>query len=86
MPVVSTFFGIIVRMYYEGYNPPYIPVEFQGNKAVLNFCGNILKGELGSRTALKLVREWIDLCATELTEDWDAAVHGQAIKRIDLLD
>ncbi len=86
MPVVSMFFGIVVRMYYDDHNPPHIHVEYQGGKAVLDFQGNVLKGELGSRTALKLVREWVDLHTVELADDWDAARQGRSIKKIDPLD
>ena len=35
-------FGIIIRMYYDEHNPPHIHVEYQGNKALLDFHGNIL--------------------------------------------
>jgi len=86
MPVVSMFFGIVVRMYYDDHNPPHIHAEYQGSKAVLDFQGNVLKGGLGSRTALKLVREWVDLYAVELVDDWNAARQGQPIKKIDPLD
>jgi hypothetical protein len=44
-----------------------------------------LKGDLQSRTALKLVREWIDLRHAELLEDWELARHSKGIKRIDPL-
>ncbi len=86
MPVISVFFGIIVRMYYNEHNPPHIHVEFQDRKAVVDFQGNVLKGGLNSRTALKLVREWIDLHSVELMDDWNAAREGQTIKKIDPLD
>ncbi|MDF7824237.1 DUF4160 domain-containing protein [Pontiellaceae bacterium B12227] len=86
MPVVSTFFGIIIRMYYNDHNPPHIHVEYQDSKAVVDFKGNILKGDLASRTALKLVREWVDLHPEELVDDWNAAREGRKIKRIDPLD
>lgn len=86
MPVVSTFFGIIVRMYYNDHNPPHIHVEFQDRKALVDFKGNVLKGDLGSRTAVKLLREWVDLHPQELLEDWNAAREGKEIKRIDPLD
>jgi hypothetical protein len=66
MPIISAFFGIIIRMYYDDHNPPHIHAEYQGNKALLDFRGNILKGDLQSRTALKLVRDWIDLRNDEL--------------------
>ncbi|MCG5549526.1 DUF4160 domain-containing protein [Halorhodospira halochloris] len=50
-------------MYFEDHNPPHVHVEYQGDRAIFDFEGNILKGGLSSRTAVKLVREWIDLRA-----------------------
>ena len=82
MPEIARFFGIIIRMFYDDHNPPHFHAEFGGQKAVIDFRGNILVGDLGSRTALKLVREWIDLHQTELAEDWELARAGQQIKRI----
>jgi len=52
---------------------------------VLDFRGNILKGDLGSKTALRLVREWIDLHEEELYNDWEIARAGKEIKPIDPL-
>ena len=54
-------------------------------KAVFDFKGNIIKGNLGSRTATKLVREWIDLHIPELEEDWQLARNSQEIKKIEPL-
>ncbi|MBI3015082.1 MAG: DUF4160 domain-containing protein [Candidatus Tectomicrobia bacterium] len=85
MPIISVFFGIVVRMFYDDHNPPHIHVEYQGSKALLDFRGNILKGDLQSRTALKLVREWIDLRQEELLGDWELARQGREMKRIDPL-
>ncbi|HTY24518.1 MAG TPA: DUF4160 domain-containing protein [Desulfomonilaceae bacterium] len=86
MPVLSIFFGVIIRMYYEEHSPPHFHAEFQGKQAVFDFKGNILKGDLESRTATRLVREWVDLHASELTEDWDLARHGKELKKIAPLD
>ena len=69
MPIISVFFGIVIRMFYDDHNPPHIHVEYRARRALLDFRGNILKGDLQSRTALKLVREWIDLRYEELLED-----------------
>lgn len=85
MPVISVFFGIIIRMFYDDHNPPHIHVEYEGNKALLDFRGNILKGDLKSRTALKLVREWIDEHHDELLEDWELARRGLEMKKIEPL-
>ena len=86
MPIISTFFGIIIRMFYDEHNPPHIHVEHQGMKVVLDFRGNILQGDLGSKTALRLSREWIDLHQAELLEDWDLAQSGKQIKKIEPLN
>ena len=86
MPIIATFFGIVVRMFYDEHNPPHIHVEYQGMKALLDFRGNILRGDLGSKTALRLVREWIDLRHDELQEDWNLAQAGKAIKKVEPLN
>lgn len=82
MPEISRFFGIIIRMFYDEHNPPHFHAEYSGNKAVFDFQGNIIKGNLLSKTATKLIREWIDLHVQELEEDWELAIKNQEIKKI----
>jgi len=82
MPEVSRFFGIIIRMFYDEHNPPHFHAEYSGKKAVFDFRGNVMKGDLSSRTATKLVREWIDLHVTELEDDWRLARASKTIKKI----
>ncbi|MFH1902250.1 MAG: DUF4160 domain-containing protein [Candidatus Omnitrophota bacterium] len=86
MPIISRFFGIVVRMFYDEHNPPHLHAEYQSNKAVLDLQGNIVRGGLSSRTAIKLVREWIDIHINELEEDWELARKGKEIKKIAPLD
>ncbi len=85
MPIISRFFGVIIRMFYDEHNPPHFHAEYQGNKAVFDFQGNILKGDLKSRTAIKLVREWIDLHVNELKNDWNLARLGKEMQNIEPL-
>ena len=82
MPEISRFFGIIIRMFYDDHNPPHFHAEYQENSAVFDFHGNILKGDLSSRTATRLVREWADLHSDELVADWQAAKEDAEIKKI----
>jgi hypothetical protein len=42
MPIIATFFGIIVRMYFGDHNPPHFHVEFQGEKARSILTANFL--------------------------------------------
>ena len=86
MPEISRFFGIIIRMFYDEHNPPHIHAEYQGQKAVFDFGGSVARGGLGSRTATKLVREWIDLHVEELRADWALAQAGREVEKIAPLD
>ena len=82
MPEISRFFGIIIRMYYDDHNPPHFHAEYSGKKAVFDFNGNVIKGELASKTATKLVQEWVDLHVCELEDDWVLAKDSKAINKI----
>ena len=52
MPEICRFFGIIIRMYFDEHNPPHFHADFSGNRAVFDLLGNIIKGDLKSRTAV----------------------------------
>jgi len=41
-----------------------------------------VKGNLNSKTATRLVREWIDQRFNELQEDWELARTGKEMKKI----
>ncbi len=82
MPEISRFFGIIVRMFYDDHPPPHVHVEYQGQMAKLDFNGNVLQGDLHSRTALRLVRDWIDLHTPELERDWQLAREARPLAKI----
>ena len=86
MPEISRFFGIIIRMFFDDHEPSHIHVEYQGYKAVFDLRGNIIRGDLQSRTATKLVREWIDLRFNELQENWELAQAGRELNKISPLD
>jgi len=85
MPEISRFFGIIIRMYYDDHAPPHLHAEYEGRKVLLDFQGNILRGALKSKTALRLVREWIDVHTAELQEDWELARARRELKKINPL-
>ncbi len=85
MPTISIFFGIVIKMFYDEHNPPHFHAEYQGERAVFDFRGNILAGDIRSRTAIRLIREWSDLHPEELKQNWDEMQAGKVFKRIDPL-
>ncbi len=86
MPIISTFFGIVIRMYYDEHNPPHIHVEYQNHQATFDFKGNVLQGDLFSKTATKLTREWIDLNYEALEINWSRILNGEQLSSIKPLD
>ena len=88
MPVISMFYGIVVLMYYfdnKKHRQPHVHVQYSGDEAVISIPdGTVLEGTF--RTAkLKLVQAWIEIHQEELMTDWNRAVSGQSIFKIEPL-
>jgi len=86
MPYVSFFFGIIIRMFHREHNPPHFHAEYQGQTGVFDFDGKMLDGNMKSKRAKKLIREWARLRRNELIKNWDRAVKKEEILKIDPLE
>ena len=73
MPVLSRFYGIIIRMYFlqNEHNPPHIHAIYNDDVAAIDFMtGNVLEGHLPPK-ALAMVQEWSSLHRDELKEIWE---------------
>ena len=82
MPIISTFFGIYVRMYFADPGPPHIHVEYQGHEALIDIArGTVLAGSLPS-CALALVGQWRMDHTAELEQNWARAQALQPLARI----
>ncbi len=58
MPIISSFFGVYIRMYFADQAPRHFHVDYQGHGALLAIAdGSLLEGEL-PRRAMTLVRQW----------------------------
>ncbi|OQY44634.1 MAG: transcriptional regulator [Anaerolineaceae bacterium 4572_78] len=86
MPTISRFFGIDIRIYYKYHPPPHFHAEYQGQRGTFDFNGNMLKGNIRSRVAKRIVREWEILHREELEENWHNARHDIPVFRIPPLD
>ena len=88
MPTISMFYGIIIRMYYfdnQQHRTPHIHVHYQDDSAVVEVpTGKVLEGKLPA-SKQKLVDAWIELRQEELMADWELAVSGDAVFKIDPL-
>ena len=72
MPVLSRFYGIVVKMYLLGkeHNPPHIHALYGEYNAVIDIQTlNVLEGDLPGR-GVSLVQEWTKKNQNELLDIW----------------
>lgn len=82
MPIISTFFGIVVRMYFADHGPPHVHVAYQGHEALVAIeTGEVIEGALPRRAA-SLVRQWCLDHRQELAENWANAQSLLPLNRI----
>lgn len=82
MPIISTFYGIVIRMFYEDHPPPHFHAEYQGEHGKFGFDGVMTVGNIRSRRALRLIHEWAELHRVELEANWDRARAKRPLDRI----
>jgi len=85
MPTISTFFGIIIRMFYVEHEPPHFHAEHQGLQGKFDMNGEMIVGAIESRTALRLIREWASLHRDELEENWRLMKAGKPLRHVEPL-
>ena len=66
MPIISTFFGIVIRVFYKEHKPPHFHAEYHGQNAKFTFDGELLAGEIQSGTVRQLIRDWALLHRVDL--------------------
>lgn len=86
MPIISVFFGIVVRMFYREHEPAHFHVEYQGQRATFDFDGEVLAGEIRSGTAKRLIRDWALQHRADLEVNWQRMKDGQPMERIPPLE
>ncbi len=88
MAIISMFYGIIISMYYfdnKQHKVPHIHVKYQGEEAVFSIPdGEILEGSMKTNKR-KLVEAWILIHQDELMADWELAINGEEVFKIDPL-
>lgn len=80
MPVLSTFYGISIKMYFRQteHNPPHFHASYAGYNAAIGINDlKVLDGSLPPR-ALMLVQEWTLANREKLLEIW----HSQVFEKI----
>jgi hypothetical protein len=73
MPRLSSFYGIVITMYFDDHSPPHFHAEYAEHEAQIDMATlDVSRGHLPSRQ-MKLVRRWADLHRDELLANWKRA-------------
>lgn len=73
MPVISRFYGLVVKMYFKGkeHNPPHFHVLYGEYMGAIDIkTGELIEGDLPT-TALSMIKEWTAKYSKELLDMWE---------------
>ena len=87
MPVLSMFYGIIIRMQSEKgwkHHVPHIHVICGDDESVFSLDGEKLEGTI-QNSKMKLVVAWIEIHKEELKADWKLLEEGEPFFKIEPL-
>ena len=80
MPIISMFYGVIIRMYLidnDNHHLAHIHAKYAEFEASININdGELLAGNL-PRKQLRLVQARVELHRDELLADWQLAISGE---------
>ena len=86
MPTISTFYGILIQMFWGDHAPPHFHALYGEYEVIINIRTlEIIKGFM-PRRALALVLEWASLHREELMEDWKLCEMKQMPMKIEPLE
>ena len=73
MPVISAFFGIIIRIYHSDHNPPHFHAQYGEHEVIIEIkTGRILNGKIPMRLQF-FVELWRKENEVQILEAWDSA-------------
>ena len=73
-------------MFYREHEPVHFHAEYQGQEAKFNLDGEMIVGNIRSRTARRLIRQWAALHRQELEVNWKNMKAGRPLERVEPLE
>jgi hypothetical protein len=82
MPTISSFYGILIQMFWRDHAPPHFHALYAEHEAQIEIgTFEVIEGSM-PRRALALVLEWASEHRAELIEDWELCSRMQTPKKI----
>jgi Domain of unknown function (DUF4160) len=86
MPTISSFYGILIRMFYNDHSPPHFHARYGEFEVTIEIESlAVMEGHFPGR-AMHLVREWAAVHKSELHENWQRCRANAAPAKIQPLD
>lgn len=83
MPIISVFFGIVIRINFFDHAPPHLHAAYGGRKALFDIStGQMIAGRL-PRKETRYVVEWILRNRIDLMRNWELASSGRPTFKIE---
>lgn len=85
MPTISTFYGILIQMFWGDHAPPHFHARYGEYNGIIDINTlKMLEGDL-PRRALNLILDWAELHQKELLLDWELCTKKQTPNKIEPL-
>ncbi|MBA2649057.1 MAG: DUF4160 domain-containing protein [Legionella sp.] len=85
MPAISTFYGILIQMFWNDHAPPHFHARYGEYTGIIDINTlKMLEGNL-PRRALSLILDWAELHQKELLLDWELCMKKQMPNKIEPL-
>jgi hypothetical protein len=81
MPVISSFLGIVIHMYYVEHGLPHFHAVYSEYEVAVHVQSGLVHGSFPKR-ALRHVLEWAEPHRQELLANWELARQGRPLNRI----
>lgn len=86
MPLITEFYGILIRMFYNDHAPQHFHAVYGEHEVVVGISPiRILDGEAPNRVR-SMVLEWSALHQTELLDDWERCRRAEPLLPIPPLE
>ncbi|HXG28083.1 MAG TPA: DUF4160 domain-containing protein [Nevskiales bacterium] len=82
MPTISSFYGILIQMFWNDHAPPHFHALYAEHEVLIDIRTlEVMEGGL-PRRAMSLVLEWAQQHRAEPMEDWELCARNQVPKKI----
>ena len=82
MPVISTFYGITIMMFYAEHGVPHFHVRYAEYQLVVGISPIVVLAGKAPLRVVSLVTEWAGLHQRELLDNWERCRGGQTPSRV----